>query len=124
VAELVTAIRRELDGIEDPCSVAAGSPMGLAEMGLVEHVQVDGDGNVTVRFRLTSPSCMNLGFFKVEAEARIAELPGVRSVAVSADLGLDWSPDMMSDAAKARRRAALLAMGIPGDLPSLRSRET
>lgn len=122
-SELVFSIRRQLDTIEDPCSVAAGSPMGLAEMGLVEHVGVDADGNVTVRLRLTSPSCANLGLFKVEAEARIASLPGVRSVDVSADLGLDWRPDMMSEEAKVRRQTALAAMGFPAVLLDRRSRD-
>jgi len=110
---LAAAIRRELDTIGDPCSVANGTPMGLDEMGLVEDVELDPDGNVAVRLRLTSPTCMMVGYFGVEAKKRIKKLPGVRAVEVTADLGVDWTPDMMSAAAKERRIAALRARGIP-----------
>jgi metal-sulfur cluster biosynthetic enzyme len=111
--ELVSEIRRILDTIGDPCSVAHGVPMGLGEMGLVESVDVDSDGNVVVRLRLTSPTCVMVSYFRITAADRIAELAGVRSVEVHADLGLDWSPEMMSESAKQRRRAALRARGIP-----------
>jgi len=84
---LVDEIRRTLDGIGDPCSVA-------------------------IRLRLTSPTCVMVSYFRIEAEERVLELPGVRSVEVVNDLGLDWSPEMMSPAAKARRGAALRARGI------------
>ena len=109
---LVDEIRRTLDGIGDPCSVAHGVPMCLDEMGLVEHISVDPDGNVAIRLRLTSPTCVMVSYFRIEAEERVLELPGVRSVEVVNDLGLDWSPEMMRPAAKARRGAALRARGI------------
>ena len=109
----VATIRRTLNSIGDPCSVAAGVGMGLDDMGLVEDVQIDADGNVAIKLRLTSPACMMTGYFQVQAQVRVAQIAGVRSVAVRADLGLDWHPDMMSEAAKRRRRAALEARGIP-----------
>jgi metal-sulfur cluster biosynthetic enzyme len=87
--------------------------MGLDEMGLVEHIAVESDGHVDIRLRLTSPTCVMVSYFKIQAEERVLKLPGVRSVAVVNDLGLDWSPEMMSSAAKARRRAALRARGVP-----------
>jgi len=109
---VIAEIRRQLDTIGDPCSVAHGTPMGLDEMGLVEDVRLDHDGNVVIDLRLTSPTCMMVGYFNVEAKRRLQEIPGVRTVEVRADHGLDWTPDMMSDAAKERRRAALRARGI------------
>jgi len=108
-AETVAAIRRALDTIGDPCSVAQGTPMGLDEMGLVEAVELGPDGHVEIRLRLTSPSCMMGGFFKVEAERALASIPEVESIGVSSDLGLDWTPAMMSASARRRRRRALLA---------------
>jgi metal-sulfur cluster biosynthetic enzyme len=111
-SELVAEIHRQLNSIGDPCSVAHGVPMGLDDMGLVQDVQVDPDGNVDIRLRLTSPTCVMVSYFKVQAEDLIAALPAVRSVRVTTDLGLDWTPDMMSEAAKQRRRAALMARGI------------
>jgi len=112
-ATLSAVIRRELDTIGDPCSVAHGSPMGLDEMGLVEDLDVDADGNVRVRLRLTSPTCTMVGYFGVEVRSRLGRLPGVRSVEVTTDLGLDWTPEHMTEAARARRRANLRARGIP-----------
>ena len=105
-------IRRALDSIGDPCSVGSGVPMGIEEMGLVEAVEVDLDGNVVIRLRLTSPTCHMVSYFKVEAEERARQVLGVRSVRAVSDTGLDWSPEMMSAAAKQRRRESLRARGI------------
>lgn len=109
---VVADIRRALDAIGDPCSVGSGVPMGIEEMGLVESVDVDPDGNVVIKLRLTSPTCHMVSYFKVEAEDRALRVPGVRTVRAVSDIGLDWSPEMMSPAAKERRRAALRAKGI------------
>jgi metal-sulfur cluster biosynthetic enzyme len=112
-SETVEAIRREINSIGDPCSVAHGTPMGLEDMGLIERINLDDDGNVEVALRLTSPCCMNVGYFDVETRKRVSKVPGVRSVEVSTDRGLDWDPSMMSDDAKRRRRESLLRRGIP-----------
>jgi metal-sulfur cluster biosynthetic enzyme len=87
--------------------------MGLDEMGLVRDVNLDDDGNVTIDFRLTSPTCMMVGYFTAESKKRVAAVPGVRTIEVRADRGLDWTPEMMTKEATARRRAALRARGIP-----------
>lgn len=108
-----SAVRRLLDTIGDPCSVAVGVPMGLGEMGLLRRVEADADGNVEIDLRLTSPSCMMLGYFKVEAERLARTVDGVRTVTVTSDTGLDWRPEMISAAAQQRRREALLARGGP-----------
>ncbi len=100
----------ELDQIKDPCSLAAGTPFGLAEMGLVDEVLVSDEGAVTVKLRLTSPFCHMIGFFKLEASRRIEALPGVRSVELLADQGLDWSPSRISAAALAKRDGHLQRM--------------
>jgi len=98
------AIVAALDTIKDPCSIAAGTPFGLAEMGIVDTVEVADDGAVTVRLKLTSPFCHMIGFFKAEAMARVGLIEGVTSVALEADNGLDWSPSRISQAAQARRQ--------------------
>jgi metal-sulfur cluster biosynthetic enzyme len=109
----VAEVRRRLDTIGDPCSVAQGVPMGIGEMGLIERVDLGPDGEVEIGLRLTSPACMMVGYFRVEAERLVSEMPGVKSVAVSADTGLDWLPEMMSTDGRRRRREALLARGAP-----------
>jgi metal-sulfur cluster biosynthetic enzyme len=109
IAEQVT---ERLNSIGDPCSVAVGTPMGLAEMGLVEAVDVDEAGHATIRLRLTSPTCHMIGYFHVEAKKRAAEVDGVSSVSVEADIGLDWDPSMMTAAARTRRLQNLARRGL------------
>ncbi len=108
--EFEQRIRKELDEIKDPCSVAAGQPMGLSEMGLIRDVEISADGDVAIAMRLTSPFCHMIGFFKSETIERISALPGVRSVTMTADQGLDWSPSDISPAAAERRGEALARM--------------
>lgn len=103
-------ITAELDEIKDPCSLAAGTPFGLAEMGLVDEVAITDAGQVTVKLRLTSPFCHMIGYFKQEAGRRIEALDGVRSVELVADQGLDWSPSRISAAALSRRDSHLQRM--------------
>lgn len=100
-------VRRVLDGIHDPCSVAASVPMGLDEMGLVEQVAVSDDGQVTIRLRLTSPFCEMVPFMRSEAVRRVGALPGVSGVDVGHDSGLDWDHDMIAPAARGRRELRL-----------------
>jgi len=109
----IARIRAQLNTIGDPCSVAQGVPMGLDDMGLVRDVLIDGDGNVGIDLRLTSPSCHIVGYFDVEARRRVLELAGVKSVTVRVDQGLDWTPQMMSARAQERRRKVLEARGAP-----------
>jgi metal-sulfur cluster biosynthetic enzyme len=105
---LVQKIRAHINDIQDPCSIAAGDALGLEDMGLVEAVEIDGDGIVSVKIRLTSPTCVMVGLFAAEIQDRVSTLPGVRRVDVAFDRGLDWRPEMMSADAR-RRRAERLA---------------
>lgn len=111
-AVLEADVREQVNQIGDPCSVASGTPMGLTDMGLVERVDIEAQGKVQVHLRLTSPSCYQLGYFTEEIITRVSALDGVESVEVHSDKGLDWTPDMMSDDAKRRRREHLDKLGI------------
>jgi metal-sulfur cluster biosynthetic enzyme len=104
------AIIAQLDEIKDPCSLASGVPMGLAEMGLVDRIEISPGGDVAIRLRLTSPFCHMIGYFKTEVQRRVLALPGIASVSLSADNGLDWSPERISAPAQARRAAHLRDM--------------
>jgi metal-sulfur cluster biosynthetic enzyme len=106
-ATTATEIHRVLDGIIDPCSVSHGVPMGIDEMGLVRSVEIDDDGHVVVDMRLTSPCCLMVGHFVNETKERVGALPGVRSVELRHDTGMEWTPSMIAPAAEARRQLAL-----------------
>ena len=105
-----------LDEIKDPCSVANGTPIGLTSMGLIGALDVSDAGEVSIRLRLTSPFCHMIGFFKVEAERLLKSLPGINSVTLTADNGLDWSPEMMSVSAQEQRTARLKRIELTGQL--------
>lgn len=107
---LVEEIYRLLDQIHDPCSVANGNPMGLAEMGIIKAVTVSEAGQVTVDLRLTSPMCEMLPFMQGETIAAITALEGVTGCVVTRDSGFDWDHDMMSPEARGRRQLRLLAL--------------
>jgi metal-sulfur cluster biosynthetic enzyme len=107
---LAARIRSELDAVKDPCSLATGIPLGLDEMGLIDDVTIAADGAVEVKLRLTSPFCHMIGFFKTEADRLLLALPGVSSVSLVADNGLDWSPSRISPAGQAKREARFEAM--------------
>ncbi|EFL29243.1 conserved hypothetical protein [Streptomyces himastatinicus ATCC 53653] len=95
-------IREVLNGITDPCSITAGVPAGMDDMGLISDIQVrddsdDGGGQrISVMFGLTDPTCMLLGSFANEARERLAALPGVTAVDVTLDHEMEWTPDMLA----------------------------
>lgn len=107
-------VREVLNGITDPCSVAASAPAGLVDMGLVSSVEVVPGGHVEVRLRLTDGLCMMGAVFVAEARERLAPLVGPAGVRVSLEAGSVWTPEDMTEAyrtrlghvRRSRRRAA------------------
>jgi metal-sulfur cluster biosynthetic enzyme len=90
-------IEEAVDSVVDPCSAAAGVPAGLAEMGLVEAVDVSG-GDVSILLRVTHPSCFVAPLFLRWVEEAVAAVPGVVSVRVRLAEDTDWtSADMSAD---------------------------
>jgi metal-sulfur cluster biosynthetic enzyme len=75
----VAQIRRVAGGVKDPEVRTT-----LADLGLLDEVEVDEGGRVTVRFHLTSPLCPArfAGQIGQEIRRRVARLPGVVSVEV------------------------------------------
>ena len=100
VEEVVASLRE----IVDPCSAATGVPLSIVDMGLLRHVEIDGD-EARVELRLTSPLCQQVPYFLMEIERLVGALDGVRSVTCDHDLGLEWTPALISPAASARLAA-------------------
>jgi len=90
-------IRALLNGIVDPCSAAAGNPMGLVDMGLVRDLVVSdaGCGRVAVsaQVRVTDPNCMMGVVFTAEVRKRLDALPRVASHDIRLSHEFDWTPD-------------------------------
>jgi metal-sulfur cluster biosynthetic enzyme len=96
-----SAVRRALDRIVDPCSVAASAPAGLDSMGLVRDVVVrpgDTGARVAVRIAVTEPNCVMGPSFLASAREVLAAMEGVADVDVSLDDAGDWSPADMDPA--------------------------
>jgi metal-sulfur cluster biosynthetic enzyme len=88
-------VRARLNSIVDPCSLAAGAPAGIDEMGLVRAVDVDETPRgavIRVRIGLTEPGCMIGASFVARAHECLEPLPGVASVEVTLEHDCDWTP--------------------------------
>ncbi len=105
------AIRAELNQILDPCSVVAGAPAGIDEMGLVRGLSLNeapGGVAIEVRIGVTEPGCMMGASFAIKARERLEALAGVAAVDVQLDHRADWDPADI-DPAYATRLAAIRA---------------
>jgi metal-sulfur cluster biosynthetic enzyme len=108
------AVLAALNGIVDPCSAAMAEPIGLADLGLVERLEMQG-GRVDIELVPTSPHCLFVGLFEEEIASRVGALDWVESVNVRFDEGETiWDESRVSAAARARlaRRRAALARSL------------
>jgi metal-sulfur cluster biosynthetic enzyme len=109
-------VRARLNAIVDPCSLAAGAPAGIDEMGLVRAVDVDatpGGAVIRIRIGLTEPGCMIGASFVTRAHECLESLPDVASVKVTLEHDCDWTPADL-DAAYAKRLHAVREARRPG----------
>jgi metal-sulfur cluster biosynthetic enzyme len=96
------AVREQINGVLDPCSRAMAVPTGIADMGIVEDVRIDG-GRVHVQLLPTSPHCLFLGLFEAEIETRVKALPWVERVSVELTVGAEiWTEERMERGARER----------------------
>lgn len=110
-------VRAALDAVVDPCSVVAGAPAGIVQMGLVRALELaDGEAGATIRVRIgvTEPGCLMGASFAAQARTQLERLDGVARVEIEFDHANDWMPSDMDgdyhrrlDAVRAARRAAL-----------------
>lgn len=85
------AINTALAGVYDPCSIAAGRPTSLVDMGLVTDWALD-EGVLTVTFCVTFAGCTMAPHFTEAARVELAKLPGVRDVVTVVDTAHVWTP--------------------------------
>lgn len=115
----VDAIRAVLNTITDPCSVAARTPMGLDDMGLIGDITVSvgqGGACVALSVGVTHPFCLMAAVFMNEARMRVGAMPGVASVDVRFDAASLWTPERMKPQQRARMMGAG-GIGSTGDAP-------
>jgi metal-sulfur cluster biosynthetic enzyme len=122
--EATEEVRRVLNAITDPCSIAAGAPAGMIDMGLVREVSLQPMSqhgfHVRVRISVTHPFCLLAGVFLNEVQKRLRCLPHIEVVDASIDTSTMWSPNMMTPeyraqvAAVRRKRLPEAAMNGEG----------
>jgi metal-sulfur cluster biosynthetic enzyme len=72
----------------------------IVDLGLVYDVNVK-DGDVHIRMTLTTPACPIGPMIIEQIQEMVRILPGVKDVDVELTFDPMWSPDLMSEEAKA-----------------------
>jgi metal-sulfur cluster biosynthetic enzyme len=90
------AVRDALAAVVDP---EIGMP--IVEIGLVYGIEIEPGGEVRITYTLTSLGCPSGPAIDREIKHAVASLPGVTRVASRIVFQPPWSPDMMSDEARA-----------------------
>lgn len=76
-------------------------PLNVVDLGLVYDVQVNG-AEVYVQMTLTAPGCGMGPYIGQQAEWAVQELDGVEDVQVEMVFDPPWSPDRISEEARAQ----------------------
>lgn len=116
-------VRSQADCVYDPCSMAIGLNVGLAEMGLIRDVTVAPAGpnwEVWVNIRLTSPGCQYFFYFEEQLQARLLAHPQIVRADVTWDHRLDWTPEDLSSGVRARiaQRMSLMSQAPQRSRPT------
>lgn len=76
--------------------------MNIVDLGLIYGVEIDG-GRVTVTMTMTTPTCPVGDWLADSVEEAVAtRFPSVESVEVVLTFDPPWTPDRMTDAARAK----------------------
>jgi len=75
-------------------------PINVVDLGLVYEVKVNG-GNVYVQMTLTAPGCGMGPHIAQQAEWAVADVEGVEDVQIEMVFDPPWSPDRISEEARA-----------------------
>lgn len=94
-AEIQTKAAEKLREVYDP-----EIPVNIYELGLIYEISVREDSSVLIRMTLTSPACPVAGTLPGEVEMKIRSIPGVKDCVVELVWEPQWTPGMMSEAAK------------------------
>jgi len=92
----VEQVREALKSVFDP-----ELNINVVDLGLVYDVQVDPAGGVDIQYSLTTMGCPIGPLIEDQMRAFVIALPGVEEVRPEMVLRPAWSPEMMSEEAKA-----------------------
>ncbi len=77
-------------------------PINIWDLGLVYDISVPDDGNIGIKMTLTAPGCMMGGMIAEEVKTKIKAMGGVKDAKVELVWEPPWTPDKMSEEAKAQ----------------------
>lgn len=77
-------------------------PVNVVDLGLIYDVQVQDNSDVHVQMTLTAPGCGMGPHIAQQAEWAIMEVEGVGDVEVEMVFDPPWSPDLISEVARAQ----------------------
>ena len=121
--KIVELVKSASNQIYDPCGLAQGASIGMADMGLIRSVEARqtacGRWHVKITIRFTSPGCFYFSYF----ERRLAEVLEAYQdldLAVEWDDRLDWTPDDLAPGARlklaaVRRQISSVEKGGPDE---------
>ncbi len=76
-------------------------PINIWDLGLVYDIKIDGE-SIGVKMTLTTPGCMMGGMIADEVKAKLKSINGVKDAKVDLVFDPPWTPDKMSEEAKAQ----------------------
>jgi len=76
-------------------------PINIWDLGLVYDINIDNE-NVGIKMTLTAPGCMMGGMIAEEVKAKVQAVSGVKDAKVELVWDPPWTPDKMSEEAKAQ----------------------
>jgi len=76
-------------------------PINVWDLGLVYDINIQ-EGDVGIKMTLTAPGCMMGGMIAEDVKAKLKKLNGVKDAKVDLVFDPPWSPDKMSEEAKAQ----------------------
>jgi metal-sulfur cluster biosynthetic enzyme len=97
MSALRQSVTEALGRVFDPCSLSAGAPLSVVDMGLITELTVDDAGVVTIAMRPTSGMCTLIAGIMTDVEETVARVPGVSGVRVSLNGDTTWTETDLSE---------------------------
>ncbi len=94
-SDIIEAVKDALKDVLDP-----ELGYNIVDLGLIYDIEVE-DGGARILLTTTTPGCPATAFIRQAVEARTASVPGIETVNITMTWLPPWSPDRMSNDAKA-----------------------